>query len=402
MYLLVCIDGTSNNFGTRVSFCWPLNDIVHVIEGHASWLTFYNSGIGMYAKPSWKLLSYFEQVIVSNFDLMLALRFETILLDAYCWLSEMYKPGDCIFLFGAYQVHTLAGMIEKVRGAKSPYAYELYAQFTDSQPPEPKEDSREYMPWRFKNTFSRKNVKVHFVGAWDTVLSIGFVRPTKDLPLTTSGMKHVCYFRHALALDERRVKFLPEYIYGGASQPKETPEDDPGAVDTKKISSLSSERPKIKEVWFAGTFRHNGLTSYGPALQWMILEAILAGLHVEPLSPSTGKANAAKNINESLTGVWWIFEVFPIRWLSYKDSKDTTHCPHMGAPRQVVEGQWIHELAYLDTVPFKAHLPSNWQENTKIEKDLYNRVQGNLMPLSTFAEASNQGRTLHFQFKCSG
>ena len=38
------------------------------------------------------------------------------------------------------------------------------------------------------------------------------------LPFTTDGMTHVCYFRHALALDERRVKFLPEYAYGGTSQ----------------------------------------------------------------------------------------------------------------------------------------------------------------------------------------
>ena len=27
----------------------------------------------------------------------------------------------------------------------------------------------------------------------------------------------ICYFRHALALDERRVKFLPEYVCGGES-----------------------------------------------------------------------------------------------------------------------------------------------------------------------------------------
>jgi hypothetical protein len=37
------------------------------------------------------------------------------------------------------------------------------------------------------------------------------------LPRTIDGMKHVCYFRHALALDERRVKFLPEYAYGGTT-----------------------------------------------------------------------------------------------------------------------------------------------------------------------------------------
>jgi len=38
-------------------------------------------------------------------------------------------------------------------------------------------------------------------------------------PGTVKGMKHVCYFRHALALDERRVKFLPEYAYGGSAKP---------------------------------------------------------------------------------------------------------------------------------------------------------------------------------------
>lgn len=50
----------------------------------------------------------------------------------------------------------------------------------------------------------------------DTVSSVGIVRD-KVLPGTTSGMKHVTFFRHALALDERRVKFLPEYAYEGSS-----------------------------------------------------------------------------------------------------------------------------------------------------------------------------------------
>ena len=49
----------------------------------------------------------------------------------------------------------------------------------------------------------------------DTVSSVGITRgPT--LPETTTGMQHVCVFRHALALDECRVKFMPEYANGGA------------------------------------------------------------------------------------------------------------------------------------------------------------------------------------------
>ena len=69
--------------------------------------------------------------------------------------------------------------------------------------------------------------------------SIGIIRGHKLLPQTVDGMKHVCYFRHALALDERRVKFLPEYALGGDG-PFQAKTDRTGFNDTK-------------EVWFAGT-----------------------------------------------------------------------------------------------------------------------------------------------------
>jgi hypothetical protein len=49
-------------------------------------------------------------------------------------------------------------------------------------------------------------------------------------------MVHVCVFRHALALDEFRVKFLPEYANGGGGPPIMIP----GKAD-------------VKEVWFAGS-----------------------------------------------------------------------------------------------------------------------------------------------------
>ena len=103
-------------------------------------------------------------------------------------------------------------------------------------------------------------------------------------------MEHVCYFRHALALDERRVKFLPEYTYGGsATKPKdkkvslvnqesthndntpfigskddlsivkepldERPPADNHAVHDQLQSRIKSteNRPRTREVWFAGT-----------------------------------------------------------------------------------------------------------------------------------------------------
>jgi len=62
----------------------------------------------------------------------------------------------------------------------------------------------------------------------DTVSSIGIARGSQMLPRTIDGMKHVCYFRHALALDERRVKFLPEYAHGGTAK---RPEKSKGNID---------------------------------------------------------------------------------------------------------------------------------------------------------------------------
>jgi hypothetical protein len=53
-------------------------------------------------------------------------------------------------------------------------------------------------------------------------------------------MRHVCVFRHALALDERRVKFLPEYANGGLGLADGGHETGHGGGD-------------VKEVWFSGS-----------------------------------------------------------------------------------------------------------------------------------------------------
>ena len=83
----------------------------------------------------------------------------------------------------------------------------------------------------------------------DTVSSIGVARGKALLPGTVDGMNHVCYFRHALALNEKRVKSLPEYAYGGACLPPNSTEGKDNASGKK----LTKKLPHTKEVWFAGT-----------------------------------------------------------------------------------------------------------------------------------------------------
>ena len=72
----------------------------------------------------------------------------------------------------------------------------------------------------------------------DTVSSLGLVK--RDVHVTESAsVTNACHFRHALALDERRVKFMPEYF-----------------LEMNAHHSTGSPRSAIsdvKEVWFVGS-----------------------------------------------------------------------------------------------------------------------------------------------------
>ncbi|KAF7794825.1 hypothetical protein EIP86_005967 [Pleurotus ostreatoroseus] len=192
----------------------------------------------------------------------------------------------------------------------------------------------------FKHAFCRK-VNVHFVGAWDTVSSIGFARGESH-PDTTNGMSHVCHFRHALALDERRVKFLPEYVCGGASQTAQ-----PGCNHRN-----SRAPPHTKEVWFPGTHSDVGGLSenhnqFSPPLAWMFMEASSMGLHLSTDYQTEYKFSWTNPQTESLKWLWWSLEYLPLSRLSYGNTEEaetrTNHWPHVGHGRQIVQGQRIHK-----------------------------------------------------------
>ncbi|KAF8878556.1 hypothetical protein BD779DRAFT_1772141 [Infundibulicybe gibba] len=53
--LVVCLDGTSNQFGRNNTNVIELYDRIVKSENQ---LTYYNSGIGTYAKPSWRSFTY--------------------------------------------------------------------------------------------------------------------------------------------------------------------------------------------------------------------------------------------------------------------------------------------------------------------------------------------------------
>ncbi|KAF9025093.1 WD40 repeat-like protein [Hymenopellis radicata] len=327
--LVVCIDGTSNQVGIHNTNVADFYSLIKKGDG-SNQRTWYSSGIGTFASSSWKSLAYLLRTIWHKIDMAIAWNVDDIVCAAYRWLSDNYKPGDCIYLLGfsrgAYQVRVLSAMIDKVgllhKGNETqiPFAYERYSRASDLA-----------LGYNYKQTLSQ-NVTVHFVGAWDTVSSVGMSRASALLPGTIDGMMHVCYFRHALALDERRAKFLPEYAYGGSMRPEHT----------------ESGTSKVKEVWFAGTHsdigggnvRNLDMGRRLPPLRWMVSEAKKAGLRMDEMRNEFLSLNTV-DIKESLTGLWWPLEVFPVKRLAYTDRFSTTHRPHLGQGRTICNGQKI-------------------------------------------------------------
>lgn len=355
--LVVCIDGSSNRFGLKNTNVVELYS--QLVKSEAQ-LTYYNSGVGTHARPTWRSLTYVHYWLSNKVDLLIAWNLERVILAAYRWISENYQDGDRIYLFGfsrgAYQARAIAGMIHRVglilpgNNEQIPFAFELYSKIDEKA--QKGKHSRHKHAWAnelaetFKSTFCRSHVHIHFIGVWDTVSSVGVVRG-KTLPSTTNGDHHMCYFRHALALDERRVKFLPEYIHGANTE--------------------GSHSDRIKEVWFAGSHSDVGggnrlnekLQSGDIPLLWMRKEAVEAGLRVKPTEVVWKMDDLQKRTFESLKRTWWLLEFAPVKRVVY-GAQGHTFGPHRGAPREILPGQKIHA-----SVLFKG----NYRAKAKFWKD---------------------------------
>ena len=195
--IVVCLDGTGDKFDNDNS------NIVHLISAlkkdDAHQVSYYQAGIGTYGAGG------LSGGVEAAMDMAVGAGLGLHVRDAYHFLMHTYKEGDqiCIFGFsrGAYTARCLAGMIHKVgllppRNIQQiPFAYEFYKNDT----PEGWKQSRD-----FKSTFCI-DVCVYFLGCFDSVASVGFI--PRQLPLSSTPTNKARYFRHAMALDERRAKF---------------------------------------------------------------------------------------------------------------------------------------------------------------------------------------------------
>jgi uncharacterized protein (DUF2235 family) len=203
--LVICFDGTGDRFDDDNSNIVQLVSLLKKDDASKQ-MVYYQTGIGTESEADARFSFY--RTASQALDLMFATTLGHHVRQGYEFLCQNYQQNDviCIFGFsrGAYTARALAGMVQKVgvlppwNTGMIPFAYQMYA---SSDP-----DTLR-LAEGFKATFS-VDVKIEFVGVWDTVASVGLY--PRYLPFVSSNSS-IRYFRHAVALDEHRVKFVPNY-----------------------------------------------------------------------------------------------------------------------------------------------------------------------------------------------
>jgi hypothetical protein len=257
--------------------------------------------------------------------------------DAYAYLMEAYEHDDAIFIFGfgrgAYTARALAAALhvygllwpgnEPMRkrlfrmwrkGTAAPHAFAIAASFNA--------------------TFGRR-CNLRFLGVWDTVASFGWLYNPIKIPYTATN-PDVKVVRHAVSIDERRA-FFRHNLWGNPG---------PGQ--------------DVKQVWFAGvhadigggyTEAESGLSKI--TLEWMLNEAMSAGLHVTNARKDLLLGAADSNFRQpdplavmhrSLSGFWWLNELWPTKyWTGTSDPPGYKWALPLGRSRHIPPGSLVHD-----------------------------------------------------------
>jgi uncharacterized protein (DUF2235 family) len=233
--LVICLDGTGDKFDNDNSNV--VNFVACLKKDDPSQVTYYQSGIGTYDGHGLK------KGFSAGIDMAVGSGLGIHIKGAYGFLMQNYREGDKICLLGfsrgSYTARCLAGMLHKVgllpayNRAQVSFAYQFY-----------KDDTPEgwKMSGEFKKTFCM-DVDVYFVGVWDCVASVGFIPRT--LPFSKSPTSSICYFRHAMALDEHRSKF----------KVCQWQHQDPAAAQVQGIDKTRKAKVKAKKEKEVGRIR---------------------------------------------------------------------------------------------------------------------------------------------------
>jgi hypothetical protein len=329
--LVLCFDGTGDWVGfdqTNVA------QIFSKLVRDENQLTFYDGGVGTLTSP--QALTATQRTALRLIDLGVATGLREKVLNGYNFLVENYQPGDRIFMFGfsrgAYTARLVAAMVHNfgiVRPESEVISQYLW-QTLESIPPGREADDTESPIGVFKRTanrlkrdFSRRGVKIHFMGLFDTVSSVGVLRRFNVYPNTDKNLSvlRVC---HAVSIDEQRNAF-PETLF----HPKQ---------------------PGLTEVWFPGVHRDigGGLKEKDrriadEALTWISSEAAASGLLLtETFTPDK---TLALSPNYPKYDPYVFLGLYPMKMFVKRVSDFRFIWPNFRHTRTIPENAFIHDTA---------------------------------------------------------
>ncbi|KAI5817743.1 hypothetical protein BZA77DRAFT_309341 [Pyronema omphalodes] len=375
--LVLCFDGTGNKF-TGTSTDTNIVKLYQMCDRDAKGqYHYYQPGIGTYtageASMSRGVFGSIQRWFSQTIDNAIGTTFTHHVLAGYRFVMRYYKPGDLIYIFGfsrgAFTARFLARMITEIgllsRGNEEmvPFAYRTYEDYESGARFKTRAECEEFMS-QFKETFCRQNVSIHFLGLFDCVNSI----TTLDIPFRKKTYLPVflpaaTYIRHAVSIDERRLKFKVALF----------------CQDDDDCNHETEHTQDIKEVWFPGnhgdvgggwaTKTKDDIQLSDVALEWMIneLDSIpeppeekLAFNHRRDEFLNRMKAKQTNAIDDSeihdalsfgkgwnMFGVmfWWLFEILPLfkrmelinhKWV------DIYWPPNLGSPRDMPDCANLH------------------------------------------------------------
>jgi uncharacterized protein (DUF2235 family) len=457
--LILCFDGTGNSFSGSNADTNVVKILNKLDRHHPKQYHYYQTGVGTYdinersVHKTW--FGELRSSLSKTIDQAVGTTFDSHVMAGYRFLMRYYKPGDKIYMFGfsrgaftakflARMIHTV-GLLCKGNEELVPFAYRLYQRYLDGEMETfDKVGPSETDPLlvdgcakdhagtsiqlaqneitAFSSTFCRTertmrngemvetNIKVYFLGIWDCVNSVAVFEGTSPLPVPVEGTAH--FVRHAVAADERRVKFKPALLAQDIRCSKGTDEDikevwfpgchgDVGggwpAGETDNVDDAKSATvwQRLKNFWTTNKpkaatkdVRKDPFQLSDVALSWMIREMELVGeldpqaavkwsSNVEGYKRAFSKQTSQKQalrglIHDSLTFgsgsgfftvlLWKIMEFLPIitRWELDGDKWKNVRFPlNKGAYRDIPKDAVLHEslINRLRNIP--AYCPEN-------------------------------------------
>jgi uncharacterized protein (DUF2235 family) len=358
--IIVCCDGTANEFKQDNTNVVKL--FYTLVHDQPTQKTYYHPGLGTMEAVG--AVTMTGRKVTKLLGLAIGYGLETDIRDAYVFLMNQFQPGDRVFMFGfsrgAYTVRAISallhmyGLIRPGNEPLVPYAIRMMMAITKLRERKaPEEEIGRYfkLAEEFKKHFCIDTCNPHFVGVWDTVSSVGWIENPVRLPFSANN-PDVAIGRHAIAIDERRAFFRTNLWHPTATG---------GPKD-------------IKQVWFPGVHcdvgggypeAESGLAK--GTLQWMLKEAIAAGLLVDTARVDLvmGQAgggyippDATAAMHESLTWPWWPAEFIRKRHYDYKLKQDGRRM-NLFRRRTIPAGALVHHSAFERGEDYIKLLPSD-------------------------------------------